>query len=141
MPGVTTYDDDIAVLTELIDTGNDLDAVKVKLVTVAPALNPEMVIGDFTLAVFTGSTPVAITWGTPFIGSEGKPQVDSQLCTFISTDAANPENIVGVIVTDTGGTNLKFAALFDAPIPVVDGSGLAFVIGYRRYDIVLTSVP
>lgn len=141
MAGVTTYVDDLAVLTELIDTGNELDAVKVFLVTDAPALDPDMVIGDFTKATFTGSAAVSITWGTPYTGTEGKPQVDSQLVTFISTDAVVDENVVGIIVTDTAGTGLKFAALFDAPIPITLGKGVGLVIGYRRYDIILTQVP
>lgn len=136
----TTYVDDLAVLTELVTTGNDLDAVKIHLFTAGPTLTPNMTLGDFTEAVSVGLTAKTVTWGTPFVGGGGLPEVDTQLLIYIVT-TITPETILGWYMTDSGGTAVKAADYFASPVPLsADGQGVAFVIGYRRFDGVTTQV-
>lgn len=132
----TTYVDDLAVITELIDTGNEWDGLKVHLATAVPALAGGMQVGDFTEATFTGSAAKAITWGTPFDNPDGSPKVASQLLAFQCTaDPTTPETITGIYITDTAGTGLKFASLLDTPVSIsAAGQGIPFVIGMGRYS-------
>lgn len=142
MQTVTTYLDDLAVLTELIDTGNDMASVKAALCIAMPTLSKDMVLADVTLATFTGSTPKAITWGTPFIGTGGVPEVDSQLLAFISSGSPPGENVVGFVITDSAGVVLKHAIKFDDVQPVPgSGHGVSFVFQFRRYDVSAVVVP
>jgi len=129
----TTTVDDLAVLEEMVDTGNTWDAVKCALCTDMPDVSPGMQFSDFTLATFAGSTPLAVTWGSPYTGPSGNPQVDSQLMTFISTDVDANELIQGIIITNTGGTIVKSAVKFDEAVPIAGaGPGIAVVFELQR---------
>lgn len=132
----TPYSADLATLAALIAAGGPLETVKVHIATVAPSpMNKEIAVADFTEATFTGATAKAVTWGAPYLGPDGIPQVDTQLLVFTVTATSPGENVVGWYMTDAAGTVLIAADLFDSPLNVPGvGSGFAFVIAYRRYD-------
>ncbi len=130
----TPYSADEAVLAELIATGNLLDGVKLHLATAGPAGGPYDVVADFTEAAFTGYAAVAVTWGGPYLGPDGNPEVNSQLCRFISSGTIT-ESITHWFLTDSAGTVLLAGDALDTPVAIDrSGAGLSLILQYRRYD-------
>lgn len=68
----------------------------------------------FTAATFTGSAPVAATWGTPYLNANGDWEVQSQLINFHWT-AGTTESVYGIMLQSAGtGTPLLVYARLDA---------------------------
>ncbi len=139
----TTFVDDLAVLTELIATGNDLDGVKVHLSTTAPPLVGGMVLTSFVEAAFPGYAALTITWGTPYFTLSGDPEVDSQVLAFHATSAPpGAVTVLAYFVTDTAGAVLKFADVLATPVTIgAAGQGLGFVIAMLRYAFQTIQLP
>lgn len=111
-------------------------ANKLALYTNNVALNLDMVLGDFTLATFTGSTPLSLGTGVqPTFIDAGDGQYTMMLkdpaggivwnCTVTP---GSPETCYGVIVTDNAGATLLGASAFDTP-QIVSASGQSVVVG------------
>lgn len=101
------------------------------LFTSGPALNPNMVIGDFVAATFGGYAALtAQTFGAPFLNSANQLQLTSPRLQWICTATPGPESLLGYYAWREGTPDvLLFADRFAAPI-VIDqiGDGVAFLI-------------
>lgn len=94
----------------------------------------DLVIGDLTLATFTGSAPKAAGTGTQTvytdpISGERVIQVKEPVggWTWVCTATpGTPETVYGVILTNDDGTVLLGSQLLDVPVPIVNnGDGFS----------------
>lgn len=119
-----------------------LVANKVKLVADAFVFDPLMVPGDFTLATFTGSTPLEPDAGTQEVGYD--PDTGLWFIQLIppiggwywecTAAPATPEVIYGAIVTNAAGALLFGAQPKETPTTIQDvGDSVAFP--WLRYYI------
>ncbi len=95
---------------------------KVNLYKAAKIPNQNDVIGDYTLADYTGSGPVAITWNAPYISLNGQLIVDAPSVQFQPTDGVAPNTIFGYVITDSAGAVLLAAGNFATPVPLTDAT-------------------
>lgn len=104
-----------SVLQDALDTltavAGDLNAAKVALYTSDTNPSAGLVLADYTLATFIGSTPQAVTWAAAFIKANGNVAALGGLHTFLPTGVIS-ETVYGYVITDTGGTTLLFARRF-----------------------------
>lgn len=87
------------------------------------------VVGDFTAATFTTSTPAAITtWGAPYLTPEGYAEAIGTEHQWAWTAGA-AENVFGILIKSAGmGTPLLAYARLIAPKPMqAVGNALAIV--------------
>lgn len=78
------------------------------------ALDVDTVFADLTLATFTGSTPVACTFGTISRDANDRAIRQGDPITWTWTGGA-AETCYGFVVLDGSGTKLYFAQRFAAP--------------------------
>ncbi len=103
-----------------------VSANKIALIAAAFNLNEALVIGDLTLASFTGSAPKAGTTGAQGVGTD--PMTGEQLITilapaggwrFVCTVAPGaPQTIYGFCLTDNAGATLLAAEQLPSPITI-----------------------
>jgi hypothetical protein len=68
---------------------------------------------------YDGYSSESVTWQPPGVNVSGAVEVIGTIPTFRPSDATNPQNMYGVVVTDQAGANLLFAAPFDqVPLPM-----------------------
>lgn len=118
----------LALLDEMTDTGNLFDGAKLHLFQDAPAITPEIVIGDLVECDFTGyATSSAIVWGAAhYLPTDLSPVVNGDVKPFTTGDPATLLNTVkGWYVTDGAGTVLLAARQFDAEI-ILSGPSQGF---------------
>jgi len=120
---------DIAILTELIDTGNLLDATTLILFQNDIVPTPATVMSDLTEATFTGyAAAAAIVWGTPYLDVTGIALVTAASHEFVSTGSTIGNIIYGWALTNAAKTDLKKAARFTTPIGIsATGEGVTVV--------------
>jgi len=107
-----------AIATELIDTGNLLDAAEVRLFTNDIQPTAENVVGDFTAPTYTGAGDEAVTWLAPSIADDGTVEAIGTLGEFRPTDAVTPNTVYGAILLSAGGAYLMGARFEDGPLPM-----------------------
>lgn len=107
----------LALLEELIDTGNLLDGAKVGLYQNNIVLGPGTVLADLTVADFTGyALSAAVVWGTPFVDAANKCIVTADEKEFLATSPFTTSNTVyGYYIVDGAGTTLLYAEAFTTP--------------------------
>lgn len=90
--------------------------------------SPGSVLGDFTVATFTGyATSGAIVWAGPVNADDGTPELVGQRLIFTATDGAVTNTIYGYYALDAGG-GLLFAERFESPQNVaIAGDSVIFV--------------
>lgn len=117
-----------AILTALKDTDAILDGVTIKLYQNDFVPGPDSVLGDFTVATFTGyATSAEIAWAGPVNADDGTPELVGQRLIFTATDAAEPNTIYGYYALDSGGA-LLWAERFDEAQNVsIAGDSVIFV--------------
>jgi len=127
-----TMADALAQAASAIATGGFLNGAKVALWTAGSSnIGPYSVLADFTLATFTGSTPIASAWGTPYISSDGTAHVDF-LASFHVTGGTVFETIKGFVLTDSAGAVLKAAEAFASPVGLGQvGAALEFICPFN----------
>lgn len=108
------------ILGVAVDTLGQFDGAKIALFSNNIVPSPSSVIGDFTPATFTGSTPQAITWGDVYSDGDGNAIAPGGSHLFPVTGAVS-ETIYGYIITDTAGTGLLAARQLPAPQQAVPG--------------------
>lgn len=110
----------LAILQELIATGNLLDGVKLRLFQNDFTPVPASVLADFTIATFTGfATSTAVVWGTPYYQQDGTPNVAGDLKTFAAGSPLTVTNVIyGWYLIDGAASVWLAAYRFDQPIPV-----------------------
>lgn len=89
------------------------------------------VLSDFDPATFVTSTPVALTFGTPYINENGDWEMVSQLVQFTFA-SGGPEIVYGVLMRSAGGGTplLMYARLDDPKSMGVVGDVIAVVIRF-----------
>lgn len=111
----------LAALTELIDTGNLLDGVKVGLFQ--NDFNPTTltVLADLNPADFHGyALSSAVVWGAPYYDQAGVPTVAGGQKQFTATTPlAGSQVIYGYYLVDGAGTTLIAAARFETPLNIL----------------------
>jgi hypothetical protein len=117
---------------------------KIALVVNPFTPNENLVIGDFTLASFTGSTPLVAGTGTQEVGID--PTTGQQSITMkepaggwrfaCTVTPASPQNVYGYILMDNAAATLLAMQAFDAPI-TISASGQFIEIPYARLTMVL----
>lgn len=110
-------------LTRLIDDGaapaaGPLDGCSVKFFTAGPVLNPDMVIGDFTLAALGNAGTALDALGSP-INLPGNRRGLSQNVKVTAGAGPTAETILGAVVLDGGGDVIA-ATLFEYPATIVN---------------------
>lgn len=104
------------------------DANKIALISADFTETESLVIGDLTLASFTGSTPKAGATGSQQAGID--PATGEQVVTILQpaggyrfecTGAPSvPETIYGYALTDNGGTTLLGVHKLDTPVQITN---------------------
>lgn len=106
------------LLAAMIGVGGILEAPTVRLFKNNYFPSKDSVIGDFTLADFTGyATSTAVTWGAPHVNADGNLEIQGGVKQFTATDGATPNTVYGYLLTTAGGA-LIAAERFDVPVPV-----------------------
>lgn len=104
-----------ATLTALKEADALLDGVTVKLFQNDIVPGPDSVLGDFTVADFTGyATSAALVWAGPVLKDDGTPELVAQRLMFTCTNATTPNTIYGYYLLDSEG-GLLGAERFEAP--------------------------
>lgn len=124
----------IAALTELIDTGNALDAVKIMLWknNVVPTINT--VLADLVVADFAGYANFGpVVWGTVYLDTDKSAMVTGGSHEFVAS-GPTPENVIyGWAIVNTGVTLLLKAARFDNPVAIFGTGAACVVVPWYRY--------
>lgn len=115
----------LAVLTDAL--AGVLTANKVALFQSNTIPTPNMVLGDYTEATYTGYAKEAVTWSVPTVADDGTVEVIGIVGEFRPTGTAVTNAIYGVLLVDTTGAILYGAARFDAP-PLPMSSALDAII-------------
>jgi hypothetical protein len=93
---------------------------KMGLFTNSPTLSRTSVLGDLTVATYTGYALAALTWSAAQRKPDGSIRSETGLVTFQPTDAVTPNTITGYFVQSGTGSHLLWAAIFDSAIPLSD---------------------
>lgn len=119
------------------------DANKVALIASPFTPSENLVIGDLTLATFTGSTPLAGATGTQQVGVN--PATGDQIITIkdpaggyrweCSATPTAPETIYGFALMDNAGAVLLAVEAFDTPI-TISASGEEINLGTVKMTMV-----
>lgn len=123
-----------------------LAANKIALIAAPYVFDENMVIGDLTLATFTGSTPKSGATGTQQAGLD--PATGDQLVTITppaggwrwecTAAPATPETIYGAALTnDAGTTLLGVMTLLDA----ITVAGVGDEVNLGKVDMRINAVP
>jgi hypothetical protein len=125
----------VAALTQLLAVGGPLHGVKCALFSAGTVPGPGSVLSSYTLAAFTGSTPVTVTFGSPYVdAADGYAYADAFI-TFNNT-GTTAETELGYLLTDTAGAVLVAGDLFPAPITINGPGGvIEFVLRVRQTRI------
>jgi len=101
-------------------------ANKVALIAAAFTPSENLVIGDLTLASFTGSAPIAGETGAQQSGTD--PATQDQVITILApaggyrfectASPATPESIYGYCLTNNAGTVLLAVAMLPTPVVI-----------------------
>lgn len=124
---------DIAAALKAVASG-PLDGAKLHLFSNNINPTPTNVVGDFTIAVFTGYTdPLTVVWGTPFVSDDGEWWEFTGTYTIICTAApVAPLQVFGVYMTDTTNAIYLGADLFTTPQNIVNvGDAVVFNLRIR----------
>lgn len=124
-----------------------MSANKIALVKSAFVPNENSVIGDFTLADFDGSSPIAGATGTQQVGNS--PSTGDQIITikepaggwrWESTGVTNlPQTIYGYVLTDNAGAVLLGMELLPEPLTIVE-AGQEINLGAIKMTMVLQPI-
>jgi hypothetical protein len=127
MKPVTNLSSKLAAMAALTATGGLLAGAKVHLYQNNYVPTPSMDLTSFITADYDGYVPIAVgTWDAPYVAVDGVVHIGASSLFFAMTGAVTPNTIYGAYITDTAGTGLLFAVLFDAPIPMVSATSALF---------------
>ena len=111
----------IAIIDALKAVGNLLDDCVVHLFVNNIAVTASTELADFTEATWNGyAASSAVVWGETYTDSNGDAITIGDTKQFHAADPVVAETNYGYYITDTAGTELKFAENFATPIPIVD---------------------
>lgn len=104
-----------ALLADIVATSpggpGALDGAKLKLFVNDVDPGRAAVIGDFTLATFTGGAPIAVSaWGEAHTDAAGNANVLGPVCQW-DWDSGTAETVYGVVLTDAADNLLGYARL------------------------------
>lgn len=120
----------------------ELAGAKLKLFTNDVDPGKAAVIGDFDLATFTGSAPIAVaTWGEVFTDVQGNANALGSLCQW-DYDSGAAETVYGVVLTNAGDALIGYSRLAQsklmndtsdslAIVPKISCSDAGFGVGVR----------
>jgi len=98
-----------------------LHGLKVALIKAPFSATPDLVIGDVTLADYTGYAAQTVAFGPAYDDPTGQPTMAAvPALIFQPTDAMSPNTIYGHCLVNTGGTTLYGAEVFNAPFNLPD---------------------
>jgi len=107
-----------------------VSANKIALIAADFALSEDLVVGDLTLATFTGSAAKAGATGAQLVGVD--PATGQQVITIkapaggyvweCTADPGSPETIFGLALVDNAGTTLLGVEKFTTPV-VISAAG------------------
>lgn len=119
-----------ALLGTMTGVGGALNGAKVHLYKTNVALSPDLDVGAFTEADFTGyAASSAITWGSPGYDVNNVPEVFGDMKTFnAGTPITVTNQVYGYFVTDGAGTALLYAEAFAGPVAVINADQMLAVI-------------
>lgn len=110
---------ELAVLQELVATGNLLDGVKLKLFQNSFTPTAANVLADFTEASFSGYAAATGTWKVPGYRADGSAVVALNSVQFAAASPLTVTQIVyGWYITDTAGAVLHCSAKFATPVSI-----------------------
>lgn len=116
-----------AVVDALIAEDGLLDGAVVNLYQNDLTPTPNTLVGDFTVANFTGyAVSSAIVWGTVFTDASNVANSVGDVKQFTCTADGTAQTIYGYYVTVTGA--LRFSERFPTPIPVVHAADAVVVL-------------
>lgn len=120
----------VAVLNELVATGNLFDGAKVHLYKNDYTPSRLTAVGDLVTADFTGyAASAAIVWGAPGIGPDGFPGVVGDRKQFIGGSTFTvPNTIHGYYITDSAGTTLLWVERFASPVIIAATGQTCYVV-------------
>jgi hypothetical protein len=101
------------VLTALIGLAEFVGAKLHLSSTVIANPNPNTPLTDFVEAVFSGYAAATITYGVPYIDTDGNPYVLSSIATFTDTAITVPDSINSWYLTDAASANLLACGQID----------------------------
>lgn len=97
-----------------------LDGLAVKFYTDGPALNPDMILGDFTLAAL-GSAGIPLDPWSAVLNLPGNRSGVHFEADAVAGAGPTAENILGAVIVDAAtGLVLKGAVQFPEPVPISD---------------------
>lgn len=105
-------------LADLIAADATLDGAEIALFQNDVIPSETSVIGDFTIATYTGYAAEAVTWYAPSVSDAGDPEVIGAVGEFRPTAATVGNTIYGALLLDTGGALLAACRFADAPLPM-----------------------
>lgn len=106
------------VLAELIDAGNLLETVALRLFQSDTFFGPNTVWADLVQADFTGyAAAAAIVWNAPFVDALGNVLVETACHQFIQSDVTVTNVVYGWALT-TGTTPIVLRAAERFAVPV-----------------------
>ncbi len=134
----------IVALNTTVSAGNftgPLVKVKCGLFVNAITLTPETTLAMLTVATFDGYALSAdAVWGAPYLNADGSWSYSSSLIQFLMTGTTTPNTVYGyyVVPDPNTGSNLSWAELFTAPIPMTTTGNainisLNFTTGYDNW--------
>lgn len=97
---------------------------------------PALVLGDLTVATFTGYAGVDLAaWGNPFLDAENMATILSPLATFRPTGTAIQNVIYGWYILDDGGLLVAAGRFENAPLPMGATSNVISIVGKMRSNV------
>lgn len=134
-PQIVPYAFGLEILTELVDTGNALDALKLGLFQNDIVPDNLTTLALLTPADFDGYTIFSpVVWGTPYYDLDGVPLVVGGDKTWVATGGTTPNTIYGWYLTNTGGTKLVKASRFAASVGIAAAGQGMTVVPWFRYS-------
>lgn len=106
----------LAILAELIDTGNLLDGVEVHLGKADIVPNRDTTIADLDECDFSGYLEsAAVVWTDPFVNTANQAEIIGGLVTFAANGDTVTNTAYTYFLTDTAGTTLLWAERLATP--------------------------
>lgn len=107
-----------AALLALTTTDGPLDGAKLELYQNNLDPSPTDVIGDYTIADYTGHAVKTITWLAPSISDDGIAEVVGTAAEFRPTGTTIMNTIFGVMLEDGAGALMGASKLSNAGLPM-----------------------
>jgi hypothetical protein len=97
--------------------GGGLHLQTLRAITAPPTIDKSTLFASIVEATFDGYAPIAaVAFGSPYIAVGGTVVIEGVGGDFIMTGTTTLETIVGMVLTDAGGTTLQYSWIFDQPI-------------------------